>query len=465
MIPLSLEQVADIVGGELDDPTDRAAEINDVTIDSRTAGAGSLFVPLPGEHVDGHEFIGDAARRGATGHLRAAARPGAGPPGGIVVDDPADALLGLGAWLRQHLDPTVVAITGSSGKTTVKDLVAAAVGSARGVVASPGSYNNEIGVPLTCCRMTSETEVLVAEVGARGVGHIARLMPVLRPDVALVTRVAAAHLATLGDVETVARAKTELVEGLGPQGVAVLNADDPRVAAMADATPARVVTYSREGEADWRAVDVTFDELARPRFTAVGPDGQRVSAALPVPGEHTVSNALAAFAVAALLEVAPEEASRALADATVSQWRMQLLRTPGGVIVLNDAYNANPASTEAALRTLARTATGGRRWAVLGEMAELGAGAESAHATVGRLAAELGVDGLVTVGEAARAVQAGAEQAGFAGETLLAVDTPSEAATALAERLGPDDVVLVKASRAVGLERLAEELQTRVSGA
>lgn len=464
MIPLTLEQVADVVGGDLDDPADRGAEIDDVTIDSRTARAGSLFVPLPGEHVDGHEFIADAARRGATGHLRAAARAGVGPPGGIVVDDPADALLGLGAWLRQHLDPVVIALTGSSGKTTVKDLIAAAVGSARSVVASPGSYNNEIGVPLTCCRMTAQTQVLVAEVGARGLGHIARLVPVLRPDVGLVTTVGAAHLATLGDLDTVARAKSELVEGLEPQGVAVLNADDDRVAAMAGATAGRVVTYGLHEDADWRAVDVAFDELARPSFTAVGPDGRHASVAPPVPGEHTISNALAALAVADVVGVAPDDAAQALADATVSQWRMQLLRTPGGVIILNDAYNANPASTEAALRTLVRTRTGGRRWAVLGEMAELGADSESAHATVGRLAAELGVDGLVAVGEPARPVQAGAEDAGFAGEVLLAVDSPSEAASVLGERLAPGDVVLVKASRAVGLERLAEELQTRVGG-
>lgn len=464
MIPLTLEQVADIVGGELENPADRRSEIDDVTIDSRTARAGSLFVPLPGEHVDGHEFIADAARRGATGHLRAAARSGMAPRGGIVVDDPADALLGLGSWMRQHLDPEVIALTGSSGKTTVKDLIAAAVGTTRSVVSSPGSYNNEIGVPLTCCRMTTETEVLVAEVGARGLGHIARLVPVLRPDVALVTTVAAAHLATLGDLDTVARAKSELVEGLEPEGVAVLNADDPRVAAMADATPARVVTYGLHTDADWQALDVTFDELARPSFTAVGPDGQRAWASPPVPGEHTISNALAALAVADVVGVAPDDAAQALAEATVSQWRMQLLRTPGGVIILNDAYNANPASTEAALRTLVRTTTGGRRWAVLGEMAELGAGSESAHATVGRLAAELGVDGLVAVGEPAHAVRSGAEEAGFAGDVLLTVGSPSEAASVLGERLAPGDVVLVKASRAVGLERLAEELQTRVGG-
>lgn len=460
MIRLTLDQVADVVGGELVDAADGAAEIDDVTVDSRTARPGSLFVPLPGEHVDGHDYIADAARRGATGYLRAARRHGGvGPAGGIVVDDPADALLGLGAWVRDRVAPTVVAITGSSGKTTTKDFVAAAVGATKDVVASPGSYNNEIGVPLTCCRLTARTDVLVAEIGARGVGHIARLVPLVRPDVAIVTTVGASHLATLGDVDTVARAKTELVEGLTADGVAVLNADDSRVAAMADATPARAVTYAVHADGDWRAVDVTFDELARPAFTAAGPEGQRARVELPVPGEHTIGNALAALAAADAAGVAVDEAAPALAAATVSQWRMQLLRTPGGVDILNDAYNANPASTAAALRTLARMGSGGRRWAVLGEMAELGVAAEQAHATVGRLAAELGIDGLMAVGEPAWAIRTGAQDAGFRGD-VLAVDSPDEAAAALVERLGPGDAVLVKASRAVGLERLAESLQT-----
>jgi UDP-N-acetylmuramoyl-tripeptide--D-alanyl-D-alanine ligase len=454
VIPLTLAQLADVVAGDLVDDADQARMTDDVTIDSRTARDGSLFVPVPGERADGHDFIRDAVARGATAWLCAAGRTPPQAAGGVVVDDPADALLGLGAWVRDTVDPVVVAVTGSNGKTTVKDLIAAAVSTEREVVANPGSYNNELGVPLTCCRMTADTDVLVAEVGARGVGHIAALMPVLRPDIAVLTTVSGAHLELFGDVEVVARAKRELVEALSPDGVAVLNADDPRVAAMAAAAPGDVVTYGRGEDADWRAEDVTLDELARATFSV---RGQRVQ--LPVPGEHMVANALAALAVADVVGIDVAAAAEALSQATVSRWRMELLRTPAGVTILNDAYNANPASMEAALKTLALVASQGRRWAVLGEMAELGPTGAAAHDRVGRLAIRLGIDGLVVVGERARPIRDAADLEGFYGQgDLYAVDTVDDAVDVLAPRLRAGDVVLVKASRAAGLERVAEGL-------
>lgn len=456
MIRLTLEQVADVVGGGLADEADAERTVDDVTIDSRTARPGSLFVPLRGERADGHDFIDAAAGRGATGYLLEDRREHPATPGAIVVDDPADALLGLGAWVRHHVDPVVIAITGSSGKTTTKDLVAAAAGAGRRTVANPGSYNNELGVPLTCCRLTDETEVLVAEVGARGVGHIARLAPLLAPDIAIVTTVGAAHLAMLGDLDTVARAKTELVQALAPDGLAILNADDPRVAAMADGAPGRVATYGMGATADWRAEEVELDELARPAFTI---RDHRLQ--LPVPGQHNVGNALAALVAADAVGVALDAAAAALESATVSQWRMQLLRTPGGLVILNDAYNANPASTQAALTTLARMATHGRRWAVLGEMAELGPGSDEAHERIGRLAAQLGLDGLVVVGDAAAPIRHGAMADGsYDEDRLLTAAGPDDVAPLLRGRLRPGDVVLVKASRSVGLERIPEGLES-----
>lgn len=460
MIPLSLEQVSEVVGGELTDPADAERVINDVTIDSRTARPGSLFVPLPGEHADGHDFVDDAVRRGAAGYLRHAGRPPLPAPGAVLVDDPADALLGLGAWVRDHVDPTVVAITGSSGKTTTKDLLAAAVGADRSVVANEGSYNNELGVPLTCCRLEADTDALVAEVGTRGVGHIARLASLLVPDVAVVTLVAASHLETLGDVDTVARAKAELVAALSPDGLAVLNADDRRVAAMAAAAPGRVLTYGVDADADWRATDITHDELARPAFRVRG-----VQVQLPIPGEHNIGNALAALAVADAVGVDLADAAAALEAATVSQWRMQLLRTPDGLVVLNDAYNANPASTEAALRTLARMDTRGRRWAILGQMAELGPGSEDAHAQIGRVAARLGIDGIVVVGQEAAGIRDGAAaEGGYPPDALQHVGGPDDVLTALQGRLRQGDVVLVKASRSVGLEAVPERLRAAGEG-
>lgn len=460
MIELTLDEVADVVGGTVAEPADGARPVTHVTIDSRTARNGSLFVPLPGEHVDGHDFVADAAARGAAGYLLAAGHGHPGERGAVVVDDPADALLGLGLWVREHVGPQVVAITGSSGKTTTKDLVAAAVGAGRRVVANQGSYNNELGVPLTCLRLEADTEVLVAEIGARGLGHIARLAGPLAPDVAIVTTVGASHLEMLRDLSTVARAKTELVAALGPSGTAVLNADDPRVAAMADAVRGRVVTYGVREPADWAATDVGLDELARATFTI---RGRRLR--LPLPGAHNIGNALAALAAADELGVDLDAAAGALESASVSHWRMQLLRTPGGLVVLNDAYNANPSSMRAALETLAATTTGGRRFAVLGQMAELGATSLDAHREVGRLAARLGIDALVVVGQAAGPIGEGAADAGYPAADLLAVDAPEEVRAALAGRLRPGDVVLVKASRSVGLERVPDDLEAGAEGA
>ena len=449
MIDITLQAVADVVGGELLDAAAAATIVRGVTIDSRTAGDGSLFVALPGEHVDGHAFVADAVGRGAAGAL--VQRP-TGSTGEILVDDAADALLGLGAWIRDTVDPTVIAVTGSSGKTTTKDLIRAAVGISKRVVANVGSYNNELGVPLTCCELQANTEVLVAEVGARGVGHIAAMAAVLRPDIAVVSNVGAAHLEMFSDLEGVARAKAELVESLEPDGVAVLNADEPLVAAMAATTKATVVTYGTGGDAQVRATSVTFDARARPSFVVDG-----VAVGVPLPGAHNVSNALAALAAARACGISLASAADGLRRAAVSRWRMELLTAPSGLTVLNDAYNANPSSTAAALRSLAQMDTAGRRWAVLGHMAELGAGSDDEHRRIGRLCAELGLDGLVVVGQNAAAIHAGASDARFPG-VLLLVDSPAAAVTAIAGQAAAADLVLVKASRSVGLERVAVAL-------
>ncbi len=448
MIPLDLADVADVVGGELLDPADAARVVDAVTIDSRTVRPGSLFVALPGEHVDGHDFVAAAGAAGAAGFLCRGGTP-AGVRGGIAVDDPADALLGLGGWVRDRVDPLVVAVTGSVGKTTTTDLLRATLGAELRVVANVGSYNNELGVPLTCCELVASTQVLVAEVGARGAGHIRDLAAVLRPDVAVVTAVGAAHLEMFADVEGVARAKRELVEALGAAGVAGLNADDPRVAAMAAAAPGRVVTLGRDPGADVHATDVALDDLARPRFRVRG-----VPVGLPLPGAHNIGNALAALAVAEVCGVDPASAAAALGAAAVSHWRMELVTTATGTTILNDAYNANPVSTEAALRTLAAMDVAGRRWAVLGAMAELGAGSDRAHDDIGRLCARLGVDGLLTVGPQARAVSDAARDEGLAGDVVAVADADA-AITALRERVRAGDAVLVKASRSAGLERVA----------
>lgn len=464
MIPVTLDQLAEIVGGDVAEVADGTRTVASVTIDSRTAGFGALFVPVAGDHADGHDFIPDAVGRGATGYLRATDQPEPAEPGCVVVDDPADALLGLGAWVRDEVAPFVVAVTGSQGKTTTKDLMAAAIGAGRVTVSSPGSYNNDLGVPLTCCRLEIGSEVLVAEIGSRGLGHIARLAGLIRPDVAVITGVGASHLELLGDIDTVARAKAELVAALGPDGVAVLNADDARVLAMSRLAPGPVVTFGLAPDADWRATEVVTDESARPRFTVTGPRGDSAEVRLRLPGTHNVINALAALAAADACAVSLPEAVAAMAGARVSSWRMEMGRTSDGVTVLNDAYNANPASTAAALDTLMRIATAGLRWAVLGLMAELGSGSAQAHREMGELAAKLGVDRLVVVGPDAAAVGDGALAAGLTTDRVTHVNTPEDALDLLREELRPGDAVLVKASRAVGLERVALALADHAAG-
>jgi len=454
---LTLDDLAEVVGGVVCDPADGRRAVDHVTVDSRTVRANSLFVAVPGEHTDGHDHIRAAMAAGAGGYLCRADHT-AVARGGVAVDDPGDALRGLGAWVRSSINPTVVAITGSSGKTTTKDLVAAAVGAGRRVVANPGSYNNELGVPLTCCLLEPGAQVLVAEIGARGLGHITQMAQIVRPDVGVVTNVSAAHLEMFGSIDTVAEAKAELVAALPAGGVALLSADDPRVAAMAERAGCRVVTFGTSPQADLRAVDVRLDTQARPAFRV-----RDVAVRVPLPGAHNVGNALAALAAAEACGVDLADAALALADASVSRWRMELSTTADGVLVLNDAYNANPASMAAALVTLAAMTVSGRRFAVLGQMAELGADADTAHRDIGRRAGELGLDGIVVVGERATAVAEGARQAGLPAASVAVVSDGDEAVARVRDWLAAGDAVLVKASRSVGLERVAAALHTPAS--
>ncbi|MGH2830823.1 MAG: UDP-N-acetylmuramoyl-tripeptide--D-alanyl-D-alanine ligase, partial [Actinomycetota bacterium] len=351
----------------------------------------------------------------------------------------------------------VVAITGSNGKTCTKDFTAAVLTGSYATASSVASFNNEIGVPLTILSATEETEVVVAEIGARGIGHIASLAPVLRPDVTVVTNVGLAHAGMFGSVEAVAIAKGELVEALSADGCAVLNADDPAVAAMAGRTQAASLTFGVGAAADVRAEDVTLDDHARASFRVVSPAGA-AAVSLPVSGEHMVPNALAAAAVGHRLGVPPREAAARLGVVTTSPHRMRILDAPGGWQVVDDAYNASPASMAAALKTLAAMGRGRRTWAVLGPMAELGHIATAEHDRAGRLAVRLGVGRLVVVGEEARALYEAARLEGMPPDDVaFAPDAQAATAIVVAE-VAAGDLILVKASRAAGLERVAEAL-------
>jgi UDP-N-acetylmuramoyl-tripeptide--D-alanyl-D-alanine ligase len=364
----------------------------------------------------------------------------------------------------------VVGLTGSAGKTSTKDLIAQLLAKVGSTVFTEGSFNNEIGFPITALRVAESTRFLVLEMGARGKGHIAELTAITPPRIGLVLNVGTAHIGEFGGRDAIAEAKGELVEALPAEGVAVLNVDDPLVRAMASRTKARVVWFGESEQAQIRAQDVRLDDSGRARFTLITPGGS-APVALRLYGEHHVSNALAAAAVAVECGLGVAETAAALSEAgNLSRWRMELTDRPDGVTVINDAYNANPDSMRAALRALA--AIGGRgpearrTWAVLGEMRELGEDSLDEHDAVGRLAVRLNITTLVAVGgREAACMELGARNEGSWGEESVLVSNVDAAIGLLREQVRPGDVVLVKASRSVGLERVAEALLADVPGA
>ena len=452
MIPLSLAAIAKITGAAPAPGTDTAAVARSVVIDSRQAGPGALFAALPGERVDGHDFAAAAAANGAVAAL--ASRP-VGVPALLTPDVPA----ALGALARAVTDAlpglTIVGITGSVGKTTTKDLAAQLIERLGPTGAPHGSFNNEIGHPLTVLRVTAETRYLVLELSARGAGHIAQLCEIAPPRLGAVLCVGHAHAGEFGGLAAVARAKGELPAALPPEGVALLNADDPLVLAMADRTAARVVTFGVHAPATVRATGVTLDGRGRAGFTLVTPQGS-APVRLRLVGSHNVVNALAAAALACELGMSVAAVADGLSAATPrSKWRMEVTERPDGVTVINDAYNATPEALAAALETLSAVARGRRAFAVLGPMNELGGASRQWHERAGGLAARAGVAGLIVVGEAAAPMLSGAKaEPSWHGE-LIGVPDAGGAVAALGNLLAPGDVVLVKASRAAGLERVA----------
>ena len=460
MIPLRLAEIAEITRGTLTDPTAADTVVDgSVVVDSRRAGTGSLFVAVSGERADGHDFAPAAQAAGAVAAL--SARP-LGVPA-VVVDDVVAALGRLARGVVDRLPAaTVVGVTGSSGKTSTKDLLGQLLGWMGPTIAPEGSYNNEIGLPLTVLRATETTHYLALELSARGLGHISHLCGAAPPTVGVVLNVGTAHVGEFGDQAAIARAKGELVEALPPEGIAVLNADDPRVAAMAKRTRARVATFGHGEDAVVRASDVTLDAQGRAQFTLVTPEG-RAPVDLRLHGGHQVTNALAAGAAARACGMDVSDIARALGEAgRASKWRMEVTELPNGITVINDAYNANPESTDAALETLGTIGAGRRTWAVLGEMAELGETSSDAHDRIGRQAARLGVSLVVVVGEAAAPIAAGTStESAWEGEALRMPDARAAVAL-LVERARPGDVVLVKGSLVTGLGPVADELATSV---
>lgn len=451
MIPLSLGEIAEVVGGTVSGGTvvgDGAVKVTEpAVLDSREAEPGGLFVAFAGEQVDGHDYAEQAGRAGAVAVL--GSRPTALPT--VIVEDARVAIQALAAHVVARLRNglRVVGLTGSQGKTSTKDLLAAVLSSAAPTIATIGSLNNELGVPLTMLRADAATRFLVLEMGARRIGDIAGLTDLVAPDIAVVLNVGQAHLGEFGSRGAIATAKSELVQGLAPGGTAVLNADDPRVVAMRALTDGPVLTFGLAEHADVRVLDLALDRLGRPTFTLRTADAT-ARVVLPLVGAHQAINASAAAAAALASGVPLEAVAAALATASLSKWRMELCDLASGVTLLNDSFNANPDSTRAALDALA-VIEGGRRIAVLGELLELGDDSEAEHRAVGEYAASR-ADVVVSVGEAARPIADGA------GERAIALADNDAAVYWLRTHLAVRDVVLVKASREAHLDEVAAAL-------
>lgn len=457
MIPMTAAQFASIIGGTLNNLNGDELVTQYPVIDSRQVSSETFFVAFKGENVDGHDYVGAAVAAGAKFALvsNEVKEPS------VLVKDPLLALSTLAKYVRNSLsDLIVVGITGSQGKTTTKDLLSHLLEIVAPTVAPGGNLNNEIGVPLTLLRCDQRTKYCVVEMGARHVGDIAHLVDIARPDVGVVLVVGQAHIGEFGSREAIAQAKGELIKGLSEKATAVLGTYDAFTPHMSDGSPRKVLLFGEKGECDIRAADIELRE-GRAHFDLVTPEG-RQPVSLQLLGLHQIPNALAAAAVATALHIPLETIAAALSTAEAgSKWRMEL-HDEQGLLLINDAYNANPESMSAALRTLALMSQerGGRSWAFLGKMGELGASETASHSAIGRLVSDIGIDHLVTIGTELFHLDTGTVPDSDALGDATTVHTCGdigEAAT-LAHHFESGDVVLVKASRSEHLDQLASIL-------
>jgi UDP-N-acetylmuramoyl-tripeptide--D-alanyl-D-alanine ligase len=448
--------------GTLLDPGRRGDGFAGGSTDSRSVAAGQIFFALPGERVDGFEFVGQAAASGAVAVVVAEGRglpSGHGDAAVIAVPDPRRALGDLARAVRAEFRGRVVGVTGSNGKTTTKELCAAALRPLGPTLRTPGNFNTDVGLPLTILSATGDEAVWVLEMAMRAKGEIAHLADIARPHVGVVTNVAAAHLETLGSIEGVARAKGEIFGGLTEGGFAVWPIDDPLIAAQARVVPSeRWVTFGPRGRGDVRVLDF-IPAGAAGAVVRYAARGVPVVVRLPLSGAHNARNGAAALAVAVALGGPVQAAAAELARLSLPPHRSAVV-TAGGRTILDDCYNANPASMDAALGGLVAASAGGRAYAVLGDMLELGPGAEAMHRALGHAAAaKFKLSGIAAVGDFAGALVEGARAAGLPSSRSLAATTPAEAAEAVASWSAAGDWILVKGSRGMRLERAVEALR------
>jgi UDP-N-acetylmuramoyl-tripeptide--D-alanyl-D-alanine ligase len=442
MRPLTLAQIAEYTQGQ----AVGEGLVRNVVIDSRKATAGSLFIALPGEKVDGHQFVSDVLAQGGYAVVKEGSHTG---PGVVQVKDPLLALQELARGYLAAFSVPVVAITGSNGKTSTKDMVAQVLSTAFAVHATEGNFNNEIGVPLTVLGLEEHHELVVVEMGMRGLGQIRRLTEISPPNFGVITNIGPVHLELLGGMGNIAQAKGELLEAMDANGVAILNGDDPSVRGQARSFKGRIVYYGLDVANDVVGRGINLDVEGRPSFT-IRHEQQEVQVQLALPGVHNVWNACAALAVGLQFGVSLEKGAVALTELASSAMRLEVRRTPRGIIVVNDSYNASPASMQGALNTLGHMYCSGKRVAILGDMLELGEIAESAHIEVGRHAGECAKQ-LIFIGQYASLMQQGAGR----GEVFASTDQFLDSHEL---KLESGDLVLVKASRGLLFEKIVEEL-------
>lgn len=461
MIELSVSKISAAVEGRVIGDG-QVVVTGSVETDSRLVKPGALFVAKPGEVTDGHNFVSAAISTGAVAVIVERELPDIEIPQ-ILVKDSVLALGLLAKYVLEQIrlttDLKVIGVTGSNGKTTTKNMLNAILSKVGQTIAPIESYNNEVGAPYSILQTNLDTKFLVVELGAGGIGSIDYLAKIAKPDIGLILKVGLAHVGEFGGIETTAEIKSELAKAMSPDSILILNADDGYVAEMAELTTATKIWFGTSGDSQYRASEqnVSIDGTS---FTLTWPDGKHNQVKLQILGEHHVMNATASAAVADQLQIPRDLIVEALeAMPLAERWRMQVLNRPDGITIINDAYNASPDSTKAALQTLAQLGKSGRRTiAILGEMAELGFASREQHDAIGRIVVRLNIDQLIVVGQGAKLIHMGAEQEGsWAGESKF-FESIDEALAYVRGMLMAGDLVLVKSSKSANLRFLGDDL-------
>lgn len=462
-IIFTVKEVVEATGGRLGQ-VGPAAGFTGVSIDSRTCRSGSLFIAIEGERHNGHDFVGEALGRGAAGVVvRKGALPSPDPTPGtlwIEVADTETALGDLAAFRRRACPAHIAAVVGSNGKTSVKEMAASILVQTRRTLKTEGNYNNLIGLPLTLLRLEPVHEAAVVELGMNTPGEIARLAAIASPDVGCITNISEAHVGGLGDLEAVAREKGEVLSGLHPEGTFVTNADDPRTAALCDRWPGRTLLFG-SGPSARVAIEEAREAGPEGLDLRLRIEGEILEVRLHYLGAHNGANAAAAAAIGLAMGTSLEAIHNGLEATRPLPGRLRPVRLARGGVCLDDTYNANPASVEAALRTLRRLAGEAPCTAILGDMLELGDRAGELHEEIGRLAGRLGVGRLIALGEHASSMASGTRAAGLGSDRVVECLEPEACAAAIGELAGPEQWILVKGSRSMGMERFVELIKEK----